>query len=150
MKKRQGKLGKHLYRWCFVPNCSNTSVTKPDLLFIPVPGTDKERKKWYKSARRDGSVASGALWACEDHFDVPSDLENYYYVKMMGGVLKVRHGVTPHKFACQSRGIASTHVIEKRNALQRKRSLKEMLDENVDPQTQGTSGEICVLQLQTV
>ena len=132
MKKRHGKTGGRLYRWCFVPNCSNTTVTNPELLFVPVPGCPKERIRWYKSARRDGTKASGALWACEDHFDVPNDLENYYYVKMMGGVLKIKQGVIPHKFACQCRGIASPQVLQKRNALQRKRKLQEMLDVNVD------------------
>ena len=39
------------------------------------PGCPKDRNRWYKSAHRDGAIASGALWACEDHFDVPNDLE---------------------------------------------------------------------------
>ena len=63
---------------------------------------------------------------------MPNDLENYCYVKMMGGALKVKQGVTPHKFACQSHGIASAQMLEKRSALQHKRSLKEMFDKNVD------------------
>ena len=44
----------------------------------------------------------------------------------------MKQGVTPHKFACQSRGIASAQILEKRSALQRKRSLKEMFNKNVD------------------
>ncbi|XP_043188155.1 uncharacterized protein LOC122363222 [Amphibalanus amphitrite] len=132
LKKRQGKGKYQTYRWCFVPNCSNTSVTAPDLLYIPVPVSHKERAHWYKIARRDGAPASGALWACEQHFDVPDDLENYLYVKMMGGAVKIKAGVTPHKFACQSRGVAAEHVLQKRSSLQRKRKLQELLAEPVD------------------
>ena len=102
------------------------------MLFVPVPASPDTRQQWYRSAHRDGAIASGALWACLDHFDVPDDLENYFYVKMIGGPLKVKGGVTPHKFTCQSRGVVSEQVLERRRALQQKRSLKEMLDDNVE------------------
>lgn len=94
------------------------------MLFVPLPASPDTRQQWYRSAHRDGAIASGALWACLDHFDVPDDLENYFYVKMIGGPLKVKGGVTPHKFTCQSRGVVSEQVLERRRALQQKRSLK--------------------------
>ncbi|RVE40127.1 hypothetical protein evm_015223, partial [Chilo suppressalis] len=42
-------------------------------------------------------------FCCEDHFDVENDMDNYVKFKLVGGKLKLKKGVLPHKFACQNR-----------------------------------------------
>ncbi|RVE47006.1 hypothetical protein evm_008390 [Chilo suppressalis] len=38
---------------------------------------------------------------CEDHFDLETDMENYFKFKLVGGKLQLKKGVLPHKFECQ-------------------------------------------------
>ena len=69
---------KSSYRYCFVPKCTNTTITAPGKLFVYLPTDKAKRKRWCEAARRDdsrrgdGSVVSSTLSCCEDHFDVSS------------------------------------------------------------------------------
>ncbi|RVE46656.1 hypothetical protein evm_008668 [Chilo suppressalis] len=55
--------------------------------------------KGHSGSRGPKSVA----FCCEDHFDVENDMDNYVKFKLVGGKLKLKKGVLPHKFACQNR-----------------------------------------------
>lgn len=59
-------------KWCFVPNCMNTSAKTPQKIFVTVPIAPKRRAKWFAAARRDvkGVSPTSAIYCCEDHFDV--------------------------------------------------------------------------------
>ncbi|KAG5861842.1 hypothetical protein JTB14_001351, partial [Gonioctena quinquepunctata] len=48
-------------------------------------------------------VTNSPLYFCEDHFDLPNDMENYMEYHVMGSVSQVRMkpGCMPHKFICQ-------------------------------------------------
>ncbi|CAH2087060.1 unnamed protein product [Euphydryas editha] len=69
------------YRCCAVPQCTNTSKSTPNKIFIDVP--------------RKADI---------DHFDLPNDMENYMRYHVIGTVGKVmlKHGSLPTKFQCQS------------------------------------------------
>lgn len=60
------------YRWCGVPQCTNTSIKTPNKLFVFVPYKETIRDKWLHMARRDlsGILPNTQLYFCEDHFDV--------------------------------------------------------------------------------
>lgn len=62
----------NVYRWCAVPQCSNTSVKTPNKLFIQAPMKKKVRNMWLNLARREPTAISpkSILYFCEDHFDV--------------------------------------------------------------------------------
>lgn len=60
------------YKWCAVPQCTNTSIKTPQKLFVSVPTNPKRRNTWLQLARRDPSRISSHsnVFMCEDHFDV--------------------------------------------------------------------------------
>ncbi|CAH2104027.1 unnamed protein product [Euphydryas editha] len=60
-----------VYKWCVVPQCTNTSINSPNKLFVSVPMNPKRRKLWLQLARRDpkGIVIHSNVFMCEDHFD---------------------------------------------------------------------------------
>jgi len=65
--KRKGS-----YKWCFVPECTNTSIKTPGKIFLTVPRDIKRRKLWLRMARRDDvtNPPTSCLFCCEDHFNV--------------------------------------------------------------------------------
>ncbi|KAG6460089.1 hypothetical protein O3G_MSEX011777 [Manduca sexta] len=93
------------YRWCAVPQCTNTSIKTPNKLFIFVPYNKTTRYKWLKLAKRDlkGILPRTQLYFCEDHFDLPNDMENYMQYNLMGSVSQIRMkpGCIPSKYYCQ-------------------------------------------------
>ncbi|XP_047034147.1 uncharacterized protein LOC124640422 [Helicoverpa zea] len=93
------------HRCCGVPQCKNTSKTTPDKLFVYVPHNKKIRNKWLKLARRDSKaiLPRVQLYFCEDHFDLPNDMDNYMEYHVMGSVSQIRMkpGCMPTKFQCQ-------------------------------------------------
>ncbi|GBO98519.1 hypothetical protein EVAR_111_1 [Eumeta japonica] len=94
-----------VYRGCAVPQCNNTSIKTPNKLFVFVPQKKTIRDKWLKLARRDatGILPTAHLYFCEDHFDLPNDMENYMEYHVMGSVSQVRMkpACMPSKFQCQ-------------------------------------------------
>ncbi|XP_065172135.1 uncharacterized protein [Atheta coriaria] len=94
-----------VYKWCGVPHCGNTSKKTPNKLFVFVPQKKSIRDKWLELAKRDSFVimATTHLYFCEDHFDLPNDMENYTEYRVMGSVsqVRMRAGCMPTKFECQ-------------------------------------------------
>ncbi|CAH2101512.1 unnamed protein product [Euphydryas editha] len=93
------------YQYCAVPMCKNNPRASPNKLFISVPTNQNMRKKWFMLARRDWRTISmkSKKYFCEDHFDLPFDMENYMRYKIQGYIQKIRmnDGCLPTKFACQ-------------------------------------------------
>ncbi|XP_028171936.1 uncharacterized protein LOC114361168 [Ostrinia furnacalis] len=93
-----------MYKYCMVPKCISTTIKTPEKLFFCVPKDPKLRKKWYSLAKRDVRIPPNSQttrYCCEDHFDLEEDMENYVKFKLVGGRLKLKKGVLPHKFECQ-------------------------------------------------
>ncbi|RVE50990.1 hypothetical protein evm_004399 [Chilo suppressalis] len=93
-----------MYKYCIVPKCINTSIETPEKLFFNVPKDTNLRKKWYSVVKRDDKTppsTQATRHCCEDHFDLEEDMENYVKFKLVGGRLKLKKGVLPHKFECQ-------------------------------------------------
>ncbi|XP_044731410.1 uncharacterized protein LOC123294332 [Chrysoperla carnea] len=99
----QNLRGKSSYKYCFVPQCKNTSKSTPEKLFISVPKGDK-RAKWVKQVRYPLDVsATSRLHCCEDHFDLQNDLKNYMRVKLDPNAnILLKDDVLPTFFDCQS------------------------------------------------
>lgn len=59
------------YKWCFVPQCTNTTLKTPNKVFLNVVKDELVRKRWCQAARRKFPVKkTSTLYCCEDHFDV--------------------------------------------------------------------------------
>jgi hypothetical protein len=68
------------YKWCFVPKCTNTSVSTPSKEFFHVPMKKNVRSNWFKAARREMNVSPKSdLYCCEDHFEVTI---NYFGISL--------------------------------------------------------------------
>ncbi|XP_022818833.1 uncharacterized protein LOC111351258 isoform X6 [Spodoptera litura] len=63
------------------------------------------RSLWFNLARRNANAFcfNSPVYFCEDHFDLPNDMDNYMEYHVMGFVSKVRMkpGCVPTKFECQ-------------------------------------------------
>ncbi|KAG6440553.1 hypothetical protein O3G_MSEX001304 [Manduca sexta] len=93
------------YRICAVPLCHNTCIKTPSKLFIHVPQSQNLRVKWLQLARRDPTSVSpkSSIYFCEDHFDLPNDMENYMEYSIMGSVsaIRMKPSCLPSRFECQ-------------------------------------------------
>ncbi|XP_028179071.1 uncharacterized protein LOC114366401 [Ostrinia furnacalis] len=91
------------YKSCAVPDCASTTIKTPEKLFIHVPRTEKRRIMWLQLAKRDPKHVppQSKLYFCEDHFNLPRDMENYSEYRSMGAVsqIRMRAGCVPSKFA---------------------------------------------------
>ncbi|XP_049819596.1 uncharacterized protein LOC109601928 isoform X2 [Aethina tumida] len=111
-------MNRKTYHWCVVPKCTNTSKTAPSKIFILVPSKPEMRLKWLELAGRNDAAemsATSPIFFCEDHFDLPNDMENYMRYRLMGYVkkIKMRPGCMPSKFDCQHKtSLPSTSVSE--------------------------------------
>ncbi|XP_048000118.1 uncharacterized protein LOC125237175 isoform X1 [Leguminivora glycinivorella] len=94
-----------VYKWCAVPQCTNSSLKTPDKVFVYVPNEKTMRFKWLTLARRDPKAINvdSSIYFCEDHFDLPNDMDNYMEYHIMGSVAKIRMkpGCIPTRFDCQ-------------------------------------------------
>ncbi|XP_045497584.1 uncharacterized protein LOC123695719 [Colias croceus] len=99
-------MNSNTYKCCAVPQCISTTIKTPNKVFVHVPNNKLIRNKWLKLALRNPNdvVTNSPLYFCEDHFDLPNDMENYMQYHMMKSVSQVRMkpGCMPHKFTCQS------------------------------------------------
>ncbi|VVC95133.1 unnamed protein product [Leptidea sinapis] len=87
---------------CAVPLCKSTTVNAPEKLFFVVPMDFQMRQKWIKAMKRLYPFgAKSKVFCCEDHFDIENDMENYIKYKLVGGRIKLKKGILPHKFKCQ-------------------------------------------------
>ncbi|XP_047039807.1 uncharacterized protein LOC124644475 isoform X7 [Helicoverpa zea] len=112
------------YKYCIVPQCESSTIKTPEKLFIHVP-RNEQRRKWLQLARRDVNVAlDSKMYFCEDHFDLPNDMENYMEYHVMGFVSQVRMkpDILPSKFDCQpDRRKRASSSLERPCALKRQR-----------------------------
>ncbi|XP_063899275.1 uncharacterized protein LOC110383286 isoform X7 [Helicoverpa armigera] len=112
------------YKYCIVPQCESSTIKTPEKLFIHVP-RNEQRRKWLQLARRDVNVAlDSKMYFCEDHFDLPNDMENYMEYHVMGFVSQVRMkpDILPCKFDCQpDRRKRASSSLERPCALKRQR-----------------------------
>ncbi|XP_052744472.1 uncharacterized abhydrolase domain-containing protein DDB_G0269086 isoform X2 [Bicyclus anynana] len=117
----------NVYRWCAVPQCTNTSKKTPKKLFIQVPRKANIRNAWLTLARRDTSNTGlkSILYFCEDHFDLPNDMENYMRYCVMGAAARIRMkpGCIPNKYECQTDKRKCTSNITKRPAVKKQRMM---------------------------
>lgn len=88
------------YKYCIVPECHSTTFKTPNKIFFRVPNDANKRKKWCKLMRRDLIGPNSTKYVCEDHFDVENDTENLIKFRLVGGTLKLKANVCPHKFEC--------------------------------------------------
>ncbi|KAK5650115.1 hypothetical protein RI129_001144 [Pyrocoelia pectoralis] len=139
-----------VYRWCAVPQCNNTSIKTPNKLFIHVPKNKKVRNTWLNLSRRDRtSVSSNSvIYFCEDHFDLPNDMENYMQYHVLGSVLQVhmKPGCIPRRFECQQdRRKQTSNTTERSYVLKKKRriliedSVKNLAEESASTQLQAAA-----------
>ncbi|XP_052745626.1 uncharacterized protein LOC128199571 [Bicyclus anynana] len=106
---------------CVVPKCNNTTINSPEKLFFIVPKEVKMRKKWTKAMKRlDPFGDKSTVYCCEDHFDIENDMENYIKYKLVGGRIKLKQSIVPHKFKCQQgkEDKPQRFAIQKRNSLE--------------------------------
>ncbi|CAG4906830.1 unnamed protein product [Colias eurytheme] len=94
------------YKYCIVPECTNTTRKTPEKVFFRISSDAKIRKQWCKVMRRDNISPKSCLYCCEDHFNVMEDTENYIEYKLMKEqgekrTLRLKKGVLPHIFLCQ-------------------------------------------------
>ncbi|CAG4938894.1 unnamed protein product [Colias eurytheme] len=85
------------------------------------------RQKWLKLARRNPNdvVTNSPLYFCEDHFDMPNDMENYmqYHVMKFVSQVRMKPGCMPHKFTCQSDRKSRTSATTERPYIAKKRRM---------------------------
>ncbi|CAH0698267.1 unnamed protein product [Spodoptera exigua] len=122
------------YKLCTVPCCTSTTIKYPNKLFIHVPQPGPLRKKWLQLARRDPSTVSpkSSIYFCEDHFDLPNDMENYMEYHIMGSVsaIRMKPSCVPTKFECQPDRLKRTATTMPRSAVikrQRASLIEEIL-----------------------
>ncbi|KAF9812371.1 hypothetical protein SFRURICE_005482 [Spodoptera frugiperda] len=115
------------YRTCAVPMCRSTSIKYPDKLFIHVPKCLKRRKQWLQLARRNPMLTSdkSTIFFCEDHFNLPDDMENYTEYSIMGSVGKIRMkpDCLPSKFECQPDRIKRTGPLQSSSAVSKRQRM---------------------------
>nr|XP_026484701.1 uncharacterized protein LOC113392466 isoform X2 [Vanessa tameamea] len=92
---------KSAYKYCIVPMCQSTTVKNPNKIFFRVPNNITIRKKWCKVMKRDLIGPKSTKYVCEDHFDVENDTNNLVKHRLVGGTLKLKPEIYPHKFDCQ-------------------------------------------------
>ncbi|KAH9642173.1 hypothetical protein HF086_002329 [Spodoptera exigua] len=122
------------YKWCMVPQCTNTSLKTPNKVFIYVPNDKTMRYKWLTLARRDPKAVSvdTSIYFCEDHFDLPNDMDNFMEYHIMGSVSKIRMkpGCIPTKFECQAdRRKRASDITERPYA--QKKLRQELIQESI-------------------
>ncbi|XP_075990075.1 uncharacterized protein LOC142985657 isoform X3 [Anticarsia gemmatalis] len=118
-------------KYCIVPMCTNSSLKTPQKLFFSVPLNKNLRKKWIKVMKRaDPLTETSHVHCCEDHFDIEKDMENYVKYKLVGGMLKLKKNVVPHKFLCQKQGSEP----KERGAVQKRRK-KKMIENDMENYT---------------
>ncbi|VVD01487.1 unnamed protein product [Leptidea sinapis] len=101
------KAKKPTYRYCVVPKCKNTMKRTPNKIFFLVPRDVERRKRWCRAMRRGDLSPRTGVYCCQDHFDIENDTANYMRYNIMRGhgenvILRLRRGVLPHIFECQS------------------------------------------------
>lgn len=78
------------YKWCVVPQCTNTSIKTPKKMFVNIPKNKKIREKWLKLAHRNPKdiSASTNAFMCEDHFNVSKQFD---YTSHTNNIFVIMH-----------------------------------------------------------
>ena len=63
-------LKKPSYKYCFAPDCKNTSISTPNKNFFTVPRNELKRKAWCEAVGLKTKKLRPGSYCCEDHFDV--------------------------------------------------------------------------------
>lgn len=59
------------YKYCIVPNCTSTTITTPQKIFVTLPKDKKRRLKWQKAMKRHTFLSENTVkFVCEDHYNV--------------------------------------------------------------------------------
>ncbi|XP_050500902.1 uncharacterized protein LOC126880873 [Diabrotica virgifera virgifera] len=126
---------KGCYKYCIVPNCTSTTIKTPNKIFFHVPLQTDKRKKWCKLMKRDLIGPKSIKYVCEEHFDIENDTENLIKFKLVGGTLKLKSEIYPHKFDCQKvvKPLRKSGAYEKRRKAE---CFNEILKDDV-PSTSG-------------
>ncbi|XP_026743981.1 uncharacterized protein LOC113505464 isoform X8 [Trichoplusia ni] len=130
------------YKSCAVPGCTNTTIKTPAKLFVTVPKNTKVRNKWFQLASRNPKEIrhNTVVFFCQDHFDLPYDMDNYMEYHIMGSVSKIRMkpGCLPTKFECQAdrskraSGISERPYTRKKQRQDSKESIKDLKESSVN------------------
>lgn len=104
MSQRELLSNQNVYKFCFVPGCKNTTITAPNKVFLSVPNEPVKRKAWCEAAGCPGKSLRAGSHACEDHFDLQQDIENYMWWKITGGNKRLKKDVVP-RFAIQNNNL---------------------------------------------
>ncbi|KAJ8911285.1 hypothetical protein NQ315_015288 [Exocentrus adspersus] len=109
------------YKYCITPMCSNTTVVTPTKVFVRVP-EGKRRQQWLKACRRDPNslTTRSRAYVCEDHFNLPEDMDNFVKFKLVGGKVVLKKDVVPHVFDCQSGRKRTATQLERPAAIKRR------------------------------
>nr|CAI5832208.1 unnamed protein product [Callosobruchus analis] len=87
---------------CYIPNCRNMANNK---VLVSVSRDFSVRRIWWELVHGGKPLEPhSGLFCCEDHFDVPVDFENWHYFEIMGGTLRLKKGVLPHKYIDEPKG----------------------------------------------
>nr|CAI5829264.1 unnamed protein product [Callosobruchus analis] len=93
---------------CYIPNCRNTTNNR---VLVSVSRDFSVRRIWWELVHGGKPLEPhSGLFCCEDHFDisfswdVPADFENWHYFEMIGGTLRLKKGVLPHKYIDEPEG----------------------------------------------
>ncbi|XP_063988529.1 uncharacterized protein LOC135168365 isoform X1 [Diachasmimorpha longicaudata] len=132
MSKEKKKIKTPTYKYCFVPNCKNTTIKTPHKIFVSVPKSAEIRRLWCIAAAYTGKLRlSSAI--CEDHFKLDEDLENYMEWKMTGCRKRLREGVYPRFFSCQATSKFAAAYISPCPATSSSEIRREVPVKEVDP-----------------
>lgn len=71
---------KRNYKWCFIPQCPNTSTRTPEKSFFTVPKDINRRKAWFQAIKRKMPRCKSIYFCCEDHFNVSWGKKKPYFI----------------------------------------------------------------------
>lgn len=86
------------YKYCFAPDCKNTTKNNPGKKFICVPRDVNKRKLWLEAAGIPEKKLKPTSYCCEDHFDLKNDMENYLEHSLTGCKKRLKDSVIPRYF----------------------------------------------------
>ncbi|GBP97403.1 hypothetical protein EVAR_93014_1 [Eumeta japonica] len=111
---------------CAVPQCNNTSI-KHLISYLYSFHKENDTRQVAKTCKAgcNRDIAYCSPLFCEDHFDLPNDMENYMEYHVMGSVSQVRMkpACMPSKFQCQPDRRKRTFNATKRPYILKKRRL---------------------------
>ncbi|KAJ8685216.1 hypothetical protein QAD02_021009 [Eretmocerus hayati] len=93
--KKEIKSNQETYKYCFFPDCTNTTCTAPNKVFLNVPRDPAKRQRWFDAVESPGKSAKKSKHCCADHFDLENDLENFSEWRERGAQKKIEKHRAP-------------------------------------------------------